>query len=579
MEDHHHHHHQQQQQYGITDLRQLVNGPRSSHFPSIPPQPTAELFPGGHPNLAATQHYEMMMFGRDIMPRCLHDFASTDSATTNTTTMAVATPTTTSASTPPLSCLEAETAGCIGGDASTGRWPRQETLTLLEIRSRLDSKFKEANQKGPLWDEVSRIMSEEHGYQRSGKKCREKFENLYKYYKKTKEGKAGRQDGKHYRFFRQLEALYGENSNQASVPETNFGGSSLRFHTSSHNHPSETNQEMFQSQKHCDTLSLTNSTDLDTSSSDDNDHNSTGGLKDNDSMEKRRKRVSGGRSWRVKIKDFIDSQMRKLVEKQEEWLDKLTKTLEQKEKERVLREEEWRRQEAARLEREHKFWAKERAWIEARDSALMEALQKFTGSEIKNTHQSPEGLMVTGIQNHNENQNEDGSEILNSTARGAESWPESEITRLLQLRAEMEPRFMQSGCSEEVMWEEIATKMACFGYERSALMFKEKWESISNYSSRNAKDGNKKRKENSRSCFYFDNSDQSSLYNQGGAFCDINDQRQETGRMQTNDGSSPSNSNVGNAVASDNCFPFLMTEGGSLWENYSLKVNKANQNQ
>lgn len=41
-----------------------------------------------------------------------------------------------------------------GGE--TGRWPRQETLMLLEVRSRLDHKFKETNQKGPLWDEVSR---------------------------------------------------------------------------------------------------------------------------------------------------------------------------------------------------------------------------------------------------------------------------------------------------------------------------------------------------------------------------------------------------------------------------------------
>ncbi|CAN4109534.1 unnamed protein product [Withania somnifera] len=46
-----------------------------------------------------------------------------------------------------LSALEME-----GGN---GRWPRQETLTLLEVRSRLDFKFKEANHKGPLWDEVS----------------------------------------------------------------------------------------------------------------------------------------------------------------------------------------------------------------------------------------------------------------------------------------------------------------------------------------------------------------------------------------------------------------------------------------
>lgn len=42
------------------------------------------------------------------------------------------------------------------GDGASARWPRQETLTLLEIRSRLDSRFREANQKGPLWDEVSR---------------------------------------------------------------------------------------------------------------------------------------------------------------------------------------------------------------------------------------------------------------------------------------------------------------------------------------------------------------------------------------------------------------------------------------
>lgn len=47
------------------------------------------------------------------------------------------------------------------------------------------------------------------GYQRNAKKCKEKFENVHKYYKKTKDGRAGRQDGKSYRFFSQLEALYG----------------------------------------------------------------------------------------------------------------------------------------------------------------------------------------------------------------------------------------------------------------------------------------------------------------------------------------------------------------------------------
>lgn len=429
-------------------------------------------------------------------------------------------------------------------------------------------------------------MSEEHGYQRSGKKCREKFENLYKYYKKTKEGKAGRQDGKHYRFFRQLEALYGGNgTSTSSVPEANYGSSSVRFQT-----PSQANQDvLFRSHnenhnnhKHCDSLSLTNSSDLDSSSSDDNDLSM-----ENESTEKGRKRRSGS-SWKAKIKEFIDSQMRKLIEKQEAWLDRLVKTLEQKEKERVLREEEWRRQEAARLEREHKFWAKERAWIEARDAALIDALQKLTGREIK--VQSPEGIiMANEIQNHRENRNEEGSEILNGSVRGRESWPKAEITRLVELRAEMESGFQQSGCSVEVMWEEIANKMACFGYERTALMCKDKWESITNYP--DAKDGNnKKRKEKSRSCYYFDNiniNDQSSLYNQASAtatasYCDINEQRHRNERLQTtNDGSSPSNSNVGNAVTADvSCFPFFISaEGENLWENYGLKLNKGNQSQ
>lgn len=554
-------------QYGMPDLRQLMNG--RSHLPTIPQPP--ELFSSHHRSFTPGHHYDMMMVGRqvgaELMPSALHDFRS-DSAST-----AAATPTitvTASASTPSLSGFEADT-GCLGADGSTGRWPRQETLTLLEIRSRLDPKFKEANQKGPLWDEVSRIMSEEHGYQRSGKKCREKFENLYKYYKKTKEGKAGRQDGKHYRFFRQLEALYGETSNTTSVPETHLAGHNLRFHTSSQA-TTQANQEGFQSQKHCDSLSVSNSSEYDTSSSEDNDL-SNPALAENDSVEKRRKRKSG-RSWKAKIKDFIDFQMRKLMEKQEAWLEKLMKGLEQKEQERMFREEEWRKQEAARVEREHKFWAKERAWIEARDAALMEALQKLTGTEVKAS--SSEDLMAAEIQNHNENQNEDGSEILNNGGKG-ESWPESEITRLIHLRTTMELRFRQSGCSEEVLWEEIAGKMACLGYDRSALMCKDKWDSINSYP-RKTKEGNKKRKDNSRSCGFFQNNE-SSLYNHaGGNYCEISEQEPESVRLQGNDGSSPSNSNAGNPVH-ESCFPFLMADGENLWENYGLKLNKGDHNQ
>lgn len=403
-------------------------------------------------------------------------------------------------------------------------------------------------------------MAEEYGYQRSGKKCREKFENLYKYYKKTKEGKAGRQDGKHYRFFRQLDALYGENTNPTSAQETNFGSNTglHHFHT-----PSQTNQDTIFINRHSDSVSLTNnSTDeLNTSSSDEND----------DSMEKRRKR--GGGNWKVKVKELIDAEMKKVMEKQEAWLEKLMRTLEEKEKERSLREEEWSRQEAARIEKEHKFWAKERAWIEARDAALMETLQKITGREI--IIKSGDHPTSANVQNnYSENQNEDGSEILHSTDRVGESWTESEITNMVQVRAEVESRFEKSGCPEEVLWEEVANKMACIGYHKAASVCKDKWESIRRYHKMRLK-------QNNSATFYLETNDNnnnqsSSLYNhhhQGSVYCDVVNQ-------QRHDGSSPSNSNVGNnaAARADGCFPLFMSEGENMWENFGLKFNKGNQN-
>lgn len=44
------------------------------------------------------------------------------------------------------------------GERSFGgnRWPRPETLALLRIRSDMDTTFRDASVKGPLWDEVSR---------------------------------------------------------------------------------------------------------------------------------------------------------------------------------------------------------------------------------------------------------------------------------------------------------------------------------------------------------------------------------------------------------------------------------------
>ncbi|KAK8708762.1 hypothetical protein V6N13_059799 [Hibiscus sabdariffa] len=380
MEDHYPH------LYGMPD--ELLNG-RPTSFQEIPlPQiaPQWQLFSSCQQDLPPPQqshHYHfgtMQMVGTQIvadqlMPRGLLQEFHSDHSTVNNVVATV-----TATSTPSASCGFDGEATAFGGDAGTGRWPRQETITLFEIRCHLDPMFKEANKKSPLWEEVSRIMSEEYGYQRSGETCKEKSENLYKYYKKTREVKAGRHDGKHHRFFGHLETLYGDTSSSSvSLQETHLLDNSFRFHGTL-NSNSQANHEVSHSdQKRCHSFSFSHSSGFDTYTSDDND------LITAEATE-RKKKKGGTKRWKVKIKEFIDSQMMQLMERQEAWIEKLTKTLEQKEKERVSREEEWRKEEAARIDREHKFWAKERAWIEARDAALMEALQNLTGKELKGTN-------------------------------------------------------------------------------------------------------------------------------------------------------------------------------------------------
>lgn len=452
-------------------------------------------------------------------------------------------------------------------------------------------------------------MSEEHGYQRSGKKCREKFENLYKYYKKTKEGKAGRQDGKHYRFFRQLEALYGEssNNNMAASASDNLHhpvgvGSSYRYMSGA---AAVSNQELFQPPKpSSDSISLSNnsSSDFDsTSSEEDSDLNVTVTVAEDqdhsnerERERRRRRRSSGGgkregrKSWKAKIRDFIDSQMRKIMEKQEAWLEKMMRAMEQKEQERVVREEEWRKQEADRIDREHKFWANERAWIESRDATLMETLRKLTGKEIlkgQNNSSPPWELSAGRKINYDVGGNINNETIIMSSC--PDSWSELETTRLIQLRTSMDPRFQQQlGCPEQVLllWEEIAAKMGCLGYHRNALMCKDKWDGISSYLIKCTK----KRKENSRMCSYLSNDtcinsqhqhQQQQQQGGGGAYSSdttTTDQGPETARNAQNEqrGASPPNSDTGPEPS----YRFMISDTENLWENYGMKFSTKGEN-
>lgn len=403
----------------------------------------------------------------------------------------------------------------------------------------------------------------------------EKFENLYKYYKKTKEGKAGRQDGKHYRFFRQLEALYGETSNQASVSETHLAGNTtLLYQTTNNTTINQANQEALQDHKFCESHSFSNSSEFETSSSENNDDLSAIAYMMNHSMEKKRG-VDDGQSYRRvrkslkgKIKEFVGLHMKKIMDTQEAWMEKMLTTIEHKEQERLSREEEWRKQEAARFDREYKFWASERAWIEARDAALMEALKKFTGKELKLS--SPDGLMDKEIQDQNESMEDIVNEVPDDTTYSR--WPEQELSSLIHLRTSMESRFQDSGYSEESLWEEIATRMGCLGYERSAMRCKQKWENINIYLNKTT-EHSKKRKENLRTCTYFQPLDpyhgQEIMAKQGSENVGL--------QKNSEDHLSPSNSSVGTTVHGS-CLNILLDEE-HLWEDYGVKPSMGKNQQ
>ncbi|XP_008813676.2 trihelix transcription factor PTL-like [Phoenix dactylifera] len=440
-----------------------------------------------------------------------------------------------------------ELGGVGAGGETQRRWPRQETLTLLEVRARLDSRFREAAHKAPLWDEVSRIMAEENGYQRSGRKCREKLENLYKYYKKTKEGKAGRQDGKHYRFFRQLEALYGGNNNAiTNKPLLHATTSSA---TQANNEPL---QALYES------LVLSNSTEFGSSSTEEDggeegeDQNTILAFQSNElDMEKGTRSFKRSRnSWQSKIKEFVDIQVRRFMEVQEAWLEKMLNTLEQMEQERISREEAWRKQEAARLDREYRLWASEKAWIEARDSAIMEALEKISRREMKPQFREFASIgILEGDVNHNGMESEIAHGNLSSRR-----WLDSEI---IGLKASIKSKLQEGGHAKGDLWEEISAAMACLGYDPSSKGCKDKLEEINDYF-RKTKECNKKRRENKRTCPYYKNLE-SSDGQRGKEDCyeDVG-QAAETVDPQPSNGTSSSNGDLIGCL--DCCFRLLISE-------------------
>ncbi|KAG7035262.1 Trihelix transcription factor GT-2, partial [Cucurbita argyrosperma subsp. argyrosperma] len=362
------------------------------------------------------------------------------------------------------------------------RWPREETIALLKVRSSMDTAFRDASLKAPLWEEVSRKLAE-LGYERNAKKCKEKFENIYKYHKRTRDIRSGKPNGKNYRYFEQLEAL----DNHPLLPSQ---ADSMEEIPNNIVHNPIPCSIVNPGSNFVETTTTSISTSTTSCSS---------------------KESGGVRKKKRKFVEFFERLMNEVIEKQEKLQRKFMEALEKCEEERLAREEEWRVQELARIKKERERLNQERSIAAAKDAALLSFLKMF--SEQMGTVPFPESLILmenltekqddgnvernTSNQENNNNSNNGNSNQISSSSR----WPKEEIDALIQLRTNLQMKYQENG-PKGPLWEEMSQAMKKLGYDRSAKRCKEKWENINKYFKR-VKERNKKRPEDSKTCPYF----------------------------------------------------------------------------
>lgn len=375
---------------------------------------------------------------------------------------------------------------------AANRWPRQETMALLNIRSEMDAAFRDATPKAPLWEQVSRKLAE-LGYERSAKKCREKFENIYKYHRRTKEGRFNRtnsSNSKTYRFFDQLEALNTQTVTKSTTPSDN----------------NVNNNYVIQDAVPCSVRFPSGSATTSSSSSGEGDF--------------RKKK---------KLSQFFEGLMMGVMERQETLQRKLMETLDKSERDRMAREEAWKVEELARIQKERELLAQERSIAAAKDEAVLAFLKKITENTVQ--VQLPENI----IQVYNEMQEENaiaiangeigegdssekqefGSGSVNGNGNGnvgnlsSSRWPRDEVEALIRLRTEMDIHVHvhsqgsnSNSNTKGSLWEDISSAMKKIGYDRSAKRCKEKWENINKYFKR-MKEKNKRKPMDSKTCPYY----------------------------------------------------------------------------
>nr|KYP61446.1 hypothetical protein KK1_015935 [Cajanus cajan] len=388
------------------------------------------------------------------------------------------------------------------------RWPRQETLALLKIRSDMDSVFRDSSLKGPLWEEVSRKLAG-LGYHRSAKKCKEKFENVYKYNKRTKENKSGKSHGKTYKFFDQLQALEVSNNPPKPQPPLPTTTNTLTLPTRPSDHgnnvisyvtPFPSTNPTLISPSPQTTTSTTNPRQPSPPQTNNNNNmphflpnmntpfstTSTSTSSSTASDEDLEERYKRKRKW----KDYFRRLTKKVLLKQEEMQKKFLEAMDQRERERMAQQENWRMQELARVNREHEILVQERSTASAKDAAVIALLQKLC------TQQNPSQAEVEPPQ-HKPTMPQTPTLIICSSSR----WPKAEVHALIRLRTSLDTKYQENG-PKAPLWEDISIAMQRLGYNRSAKRCKEKWENINKYFKK-VRESNKERREDSKTCPYF----------------------------------------------------------------------------
>ncbi|XP_047176100.1 trihelix transcription factor GTL1 isoform X2 [Vigna umbellata] len=227
---------------------------------------------------------------------------------------------------------------------------------------------------------------------------------------------------------------------------------------------------------------------LDAEDEEENDDNSSASPEGNGPRKRRRKTVR-------KLEGFVKNLVTKVMEKQEQMHKQLVEIIEKKERERIKREEAWKNEEMERIRKEEEARAEEKS----RSLALISFIQNLLGHEI----QIPQAVEACSKREEGEVEVNAHKEFNSDHSKSR--WPDVEVQSLITVRTSLEHKFRFMG-SKGSIWEEISEAMYALGYNRSAKKCKEKWENINKYYKRTIGSG-KKRRQNSKSCPYFDELD------------------------------------------------------------------------